>query len=120
RRTLIASGRGRKWFRPPPRKPHTKDAMKRKLTLEALEDRSLMAAGLTPVPVSVAPAATHAPAQETIVSPLRTIVLAPAGQAGLTAARSYDWVSGLRINHNQTLVRDTGRQVRRKKHARRG
>ncbi len=70
----------------------------RKLKIESLEDRCLTA--------SLGGATAFAPA----VSSFQAYELAGPQTPSLTPTvalvRSYDWVSGIRLNHNETLVRD--------------
>src|SRR5258708_5932903 len=106
--------------------------MKRKLEIEALEARNLAAATLNPVssllsiqpstqpaqiavfspavdvmvgkgPVSISPA--KQPAQTLLLSPTVSDRVWMAVGTTVPLVRSYDWVSGLRINHNETLLR---------------
>ncbi len=77
----------------------------RKLKVESLEDRCLTA--------SLGGAMAFAPA----MSSLQAYELAGPQTPSLTPTvalvRSYDWVSGLTRNHNETLVRDRRRTGRR-------
>ena len=106
--------------------------MKRKLDLEALEARNLAAATLNPVSSLLSMQPPTQPAQSALVSPAVNgmvgkgpVSISPATQPAQTPLlspavsdkvwlglgttvppiRSYDWVSGLRINHNETLLR---------------
>jgi hypothetical protein len=84
--------------------------MNRKLELEALEDRLLATTGLTSLTAPVTPLSSSATTYS-LTSPLNGWSLVP---NDLTLVRSFDWVSGVRINHNQTLVRDASRKARRR------
>jgi hypothetical protein len=95
--------------------------MKRKLEVEALEDRYLATAGLLPwapnPPHAVNSAAVQArPMNGADMTP------APAGSHMIAiSSSSSHWHGGIRSNHNETLVRDSGckRRKRRKRAARR-
>jgi hypothetical protein len=82
--------------------------MKRKLEVEALEDRYLATAGLLPwaaiAPHDVNSAAVHA-------GPMNSadMTSAPAGSPlSVMSSGSSHWQGGVRVNHNETLVRDSG------------
>ncbi len=79
----------------------------RKLKVESLEDRCLTASlgttAFTPTVNSLQTAYELSGSQTPSLTPTDALV------------RSHDWVSGMRFNHNETLVRNrrrTGRRVR--------
>jgi hypothetical protein len=78
----------------------------RKLRIESLEDRRLTAAAITqyPAPISAAPRTESALVQS--ISSTEQFSLT----RGLTDASG--WTKGLRVNHNETLVRNRRRKQR--------
>jgi hypothetical protein len=77
--------------------------MKSKLDLERLEDRSLPTAATNPA-ATLAPA--HPGPQTAVVAPA-----APGGSAGADGHLAVV-VGGIRVNHNQTLVRVRRRRIK--------
>lgn len=72
----------------------------RKLEVEALEDRFMPSSTLTSASlIQSVPQNFQTVSSQTITLSSETV----------TPVRSYDWVSGLRRNHNETLVRDDER-----------
>lgn len=82
------------------------------LQLETLEDRCLMTASpsptvLTPVQKFQQPSSAMVQATPSAIN-----VLGLDGNAAGPLVRSYDMVSGMRLNHNETMVRDAARITR--------
>src|SRR5437879_3930756 len=80
--------------------------------LESLEGRDLMTAGLSSQ--ILAPIQTTQIQKQTIVVFNSPINMNITPNTTISMIRTYEKFSGLRMNHNQTLVRDRGRREKAK------
>jgi hypothetical protein len=94
--------------------------MKRKLEVEALEDRVLATAGLHPLAMH-APPAGNSESDHALVRTMTSAdsASAPAVSYLIMSSASSGAHGGVHTNHNETLVRDRRRQRRKRARARR-